>query len=374
MPTKQQIEKTEEQIYQQQKIVDFDTREFTIEYVTAKYLNGVDEDNNEIYVPDYQREFVWDEIRQSKLIESIILGLPIPLIFLAENKEKDNRLEIVDGSQRIRTLAAFIKSELTLINLEKLDLLNGLKFSDLNIGRQRKINNTPLRMVVLSDKATEEIRNEIFERINRGSELLQAMEKRKGIYKGAFSNFIYDICAKNELFIRLTQVDSRQSKRQEKEELVLRFFAISDNYEHIPERLGIAKFLDEYLEKKNIEFEYLKLQTAEELENSAKNDSNLNVYYARFISMLKVVEKCFPNGFSKNSIPQVSRVYFEAISVGAYLALKTKPDLQDTITPVNSWINSNEFKLTIAGKYQTHNRRRIHQRVDFVKDHLLSNG
>lgn len=220
------IEKVEKQIIDQQQIIDFDTREFTIEYIVDKYKNGVDDDTNEIYVPDYQREFVWDETRQSRLIESIILGLPIPLIFLAENAENDNRLEIVDGSQRIRTLNAFINDELNLEGLEKLDYLNDYKFSKLTVARQRKLKNTPLRMIVLSNKSTDEVRNEIFERINRGSDLLQAMEKRKGIYKGVFSNFIYELCAKNELFNKLTRIDSRQTKRQEKEELILRYFAL----------------------------------------------------------------------------------------------------------------------------------------------------
>ena len=71
----------EKQIKDEQKTVDYDTREFTIEIMVQKYLNGIDEDRNEIFVPDYQREFVWDQERQSKYIESLILGLPIPLMF-----------------------------------------------------------------------------------------------------------------------------------------------------------------------------------------------------------------------------------------------------------------------------------------------------
>jgi hypothetical protein len=106
---------------------------------------------------------VWDDSRQSKLIESITLGLPIPIIFLAENT--DGRLEIVDGSQRIRTLAAFMRDELVLEELDKLTELNGLKYSDLLVSRRNKIANTPIRMIVLSESSTEEVRNDLFERI-----------------------------------------------------------------------------------------------------------------------------------------------------------------------------------------------------------------
>lgn len=362
------IEKVERQIIDQQQIIDFDTREFTIEYIVDKYEKGVDDDTNEIYVPDYQREFVWDEIRQSKLVESIILGLPIPLIFLAENAKNDNRLEIVDGSQRIRTLAAFLSDELILEGLEKLNYLNGYKFSKLNSARQRKLKNTPLRMIVLSNKSTDEVRNEIFERINRGSDLLQAMEKRKGIYKGVFSNFIYDICAKNELFNKLTKIDSRQSKRQEKEELVLRFFALVDNYSKYPKHQGIANFLDKYINSQNKKFEYLSEKTSNEY---LEIDKKLHQYYTDFSSMLNAVDKYFEFGFSKNSLPQVSRIYFEAISVGTYLALQENPNLTTTKNETRQWLNSQQFKTTISGKYHTHTPQRISQRILFVKESLL---
>lgn len=366
---KHNIEQIEKQIQEQKQNIDFDTREFTIEYIVDKYNKGVDDDTNEIYVPDYQRDFVWDEARQSKLIESIILGLPIPLIFLAENSSKGNRLEIVDGSQRIRTLSAFLDNSLELRNLEKLDTLNGCKFSNLSSPIQRKFRNTPLRMIVLSDKSTDETRNEIFERINRGSDLLQAMEKRKGIYKGVFSNFIYDICAKNPLFKKLTRIDNRQVKRQEREELILRFFALKENYSKFPSHTGIAKFLDEYLDKKN---KQLVTFEKEDVKNYLEKSKELNDYYLDFDNMLKAVEKYFKYGFSKNHTPQVSRVYFEAVSVGTHLALKENPNFKTTQEEVNKWIDSNEFKTIISGKYHTHIPKRIKERIEFVKTKLLS--
>ena len=88
-------EKAEAQIVEKQKIVDFDIKEFTIELLTDKYLNRLDEDDNDIYIPEYQRNFVWDQLRQAKFIESVLLGLPIPYIFTADT---DGRLEVVDLS------------------------------------------------------------------------------------------------------------------------------------------------------------------------------------------------------------------------------------------------------------------------------------
>lgn len=169
----------EEQIDKEQKAVSYDIREFTIEYYVDKYLKGEEDEENELYVPDYQREFIWEDRRQSRFIESLLLGLPVPLLFVAEI-EKDGRLEIVDGSQRIRTLAAFLKDELQLKGLEKLKELNGLYFTQLQASRQRKFKNISMRMIVLSSKATEEIRNEMFDRINTSSVPLLPMETRRG--------------------------------------------------------------------------------------------------------------------------------------------------------------------------------------------------
>ena len=367
------IEKAEEQIYKEQKIVDYDTREFTIEYIVDKYINGVDDDTNEIYVPDYQREFVWDEDRQSKLIESLILGLPIPLIFLAENKDKDNRLEIVDGSQRVRTLAAFVSNKLELKKLEKLTYLNGYTYSELPTSRQRKFRNTPLRTIVMSDKATDEVRNEIFERINRGSDLLKAMEKRKGIYRGVFRDLIYEVCAKNSLFSRLSNIDSRMINRQEKEELILRFFALSDRYKKFPKNSGMAKFLDKYLADMNEKFDYVKLEKGQKLTDVLDRYSELQVYANRFDEMLHTVNKYFPYGFSKNKYPQTSRVTFEAISVGTYEAVRDERPIRADKEKMKQVLSSHKFRQVVSGRYETHKRENIINRIEFIKEALLRN-
>ena len=167
-------QKAEEQIVDKQRIVDFDIKEFTIELLVSKYLNGIETDENDIFIPTYQRNFVWDNDRQSKFIESILLGLPIPYIFSADT---EGRLEIIDGSQRLRTIVAFIQNKLTLKNLEILADLNGFHYNDLVKSRQRKFQNSTIRMIALSDKSDEDVRFMMFERINTGSSLLIEMEK-----------------------------------------------------------------------------------------------------------------------------------------------------------------------------------------------------
>jgi uncharacterized protein with ParB-like and HNH nuclease domain len=192
------INKVEEQIRQHSKPVNYRIFEYPIETLVQKYLDGEDKDQNEIFIPDYQREMVWTEVNQSKFIESIFLGLPIPYIFVADvssevEAEDSSRLEIIDGTQRVRTLARFLENELLLKDLKKLTELNGLRFNDLLGSRQKKFSRIPLRMIQLTEEADEEIRRDLFERINSGSIELNEMEKRIGGQPGLFLDLIQDL-------------------------------------------------------------------------------------------------------------------------------------------------------------------------------------
>jgi len=355
MLSEQKLTDIEKQIIDEKKTVDFDTREFTIEFLVQKYLTDIETEENDIFVPEYQRDFVWDEVRQSRLIESITLGLPIPIVFMAEDAQ--GRLEIVDGSQRIRTLAAFISDDLKLMRLEKLTELNDLTFSDLPKSRQKKIKNTPIRMIVLSESATEEVRNDLFERINRGSDLLRNMEKRKGIYPGTFNDFIYKKCAKNQLLVKLAPLGKSVINRQEHEELILRFFALMDTYPKFPTYgRGIGVMLDEYMEAKNKTF------TPDEREIKQK----------QFNDMLKFVDDVFESGFRKKHGSSITRILFEAISVGVHLALQNGNALNTSKLDAGEWLKDQNFKRLISGTHRTYSPDKINKRIDFVKRQLIN--
>lgn len=355
MLSEAKIQAIEEQITEEKKTVDFDTREFTIEILVKKYLENIEKEENELFVPDYQREFVWDDGRQSRLVESIVLGLPIPIIFVAENSE--GRLEIVDGSQRIRTLAAFITNELKLSELDKLTEMNNIFYNELPVSRQRKINNTAIRMIVLAETATEQVKNDLFERINRGSDLLRNMEKRKGIYRGPFTSFIYTECAKHPLLAKLVPLAKSVDNRQEHEELILRFFALIDSYPKFKTNYrGIGSVLDEYMEYMNQHFDS---------KEHTKKKHQLD-------NMLEFVNKNFKHGFSKHAGQGVSRVFFEALSVGVHLALQENPKLKVDEVEAGRWLQDKDFKAVISGKYKTHSVDKMQQRIDFVKNKLLN--
>jgi hypothetical protein len=351
--TDQQKENAEAEIREKQKIVDYDTKEYPVEVLVQKYRNGLDEDLNELYIPDYQREMIWSDEHQSKFVESILLGLPIPYLFVAdllpEKEEEEDlaRLEIVDGTQRIRTLYRFLENDLKLCGLKKLQALNKFKYSDLPLSRQRRFNRTTIRMIVLTDKADEEVRRDLFEVINTGSVVLNDMEKRRGISPGPFVDLIEEL-AISPKFIQLCPLSEASRLKREPEEFVLRFFAYLDNYQNFERRVNL--FLNEYLETKN------------------NNELDKNTFRSIFHAMLDFVEKYFPNGFSKKEgRVRTPRIRFEAISVGVALALSQNSDLQ--IQNLD-WLESEEFKEYTTSD-ASNSKPKVIQRIEYVRDQLL---
>lgn len=350
------VEEAEREIEAHRKVVNYNIIEYPVEVIVEKYL-GFEDDSDpkksvkpEFYIPDYQREHTWDENRKSKFIESVLIGLPIPFLFLAEAEDEEGRLEIVDGSQRIRTLTEFLTGNLVLTNLAKLPLLNGYTFEQLPLVRQRKFNRATIRIIALTDEADEETRRDLFERINTGSDALTDMEQRRGIMRGLFVSFL-ERCATHPLLEKLAPLSPSYVKRREREEFVLRFFAYAERYLEFDK--SVKLFLDEYGKYKNAQFS----QTSTEPE-----------MFAEYERVLQFVDKHFRDGFKRANFKTAKRVRFEAISVGVALALRIKPDLIPTSTDV--WSDSDEFhKLTTSDA--SNSKPRVKLRIEFVRDKLL---
>ena len=347
--TAERRDEAEAEIREKQKPVDYNTKEYPLEILVQKYTDGLADDTNELFIPDYQRELVWDDVTQSKFIESVLLGLPIPYMFVADipGERNEARLEIIDGVQRIRTLVRFLNNELKLENLEKLKKLNDFRFADLPLPRQRRFKRTTLRIIELTDKADEDTRREVFERINRGAVALNDMEMRRGVQRGPFLEFI-DRLSKNPKFRSLCPFSEALIDRHEPQEFVLRFFAYLNNYKNFKRQIN--EFLNEYLERNN--------------DGSFNNE----VMQAEFESMLNFIEKYFPNGFRKRGKSGTSpRIRFEAIAVGAALALREKSDLE----PISMvWLDSPEFKEHITSD-ASNSTSKVKNRIEYVRDQLL---
>ncbi len=344
---KDRVERALVQLEKEKKIVDYDTKEYPVEVLVQKYNLGIENEENELFVPDYQRDFVWTEKRQSKFIESVLLGLPTPYIFVADN---EGRIEIVDGSQRIRTLFAFCSNDLILTDLEKLTEFNNFRYKDLPLKEQRRFNRKTIRMIELTENADEAVRRDIFERINTGSDELKEMEKRKGILAGNFYSFLAE-CAKESLFEKLCPISEKKKKREEGPEMALRFFAYAENYLNFQH--SVADFLNVIMKKKNEKQEF----------TTERQD---------FSAMLDYAGRLLPNGFRRTPNAKTTpRVRFETLSVGIHLALKEKPDL--TIPDDISWLESDEF-MKHTRSDASNSRPKVKARIEYVRDKLLGSN
>ena len=339
--------KADEQIKAYSKKIDFYTSEYTVEILAQKVSAG------EYTVPEYQREYTWDEPRKCKFIESLIIGLPIPFVFFWMNDDT-GKLEIVDGSQRLRTLDEYFKNRLTLDGLERLDLLNGTKFEDLPLARQRKILNKSIRGIILSDDTDMEARIDLFERINTGSKVANPAEVRRGVLRGPFMDLINELAA-NELFIKLAPVSAKQKKEREPEELVTRFFAYSDGLEGY--RDDVSPFIFRYIKRMNESF---------------KDNADLaQQYRERFSRMLSFVEQSFRLGFKKTVKGSTTpRTRFESIAIGSHLALEINGALQVTKEQTDEILESDSFKAVIRSD-GANAIRRLQGRIGYIRDALL---
>lgn len=320
--------------------------DFSFELVVSKFKEKA-ESEGDIYVPDYQRKLAWTAEKQSYFIESLILRVPVPPVFFYD---VDGRLEIVDGSQRLRTIVSFARDRFALIGLEKLDVLIGFGFSDLPIGIQRRLNNTPIRSFVLDQGTDESTRVDLFRRLNTSGKMLQDSEVRKGAFRGVFLDLVIE-CAASPVFHEVTpQIAGRVDPESERQELVTRFFVYGKRYRDF--RHDVRRFLDNTM----VEF------------NETLSASDIAEMRAEFNQTMNFILRNYPKAFYREQKGRrVPRVRFEAVSVGTALALR-----QNTMPHVTGveWLNSPEFAQLVRTD-ASNSGPKLRGRIEFVRNKLL---
>src|SRR6266480_43797 len=177
--------------------------------------------------PDFQRQFVWDRKKSSRLIESVLLSVPLPIIYLSE--QPDGKEYVIDGQQRLTSLFSFIDGkfpsgeEFRLIGLNAYREFNKSPFKDIPEQLQDKILNYTLRSVTLLRQSSPDLKFEIFERLNTGSEPLNDQELRNCVYRGPYNRLLKELAADVDFrgLLGLKAAD----RRLKDVELVLRFAA-----------------------------------------------------------------------------------------------------------------------------------------------------
>ena len=187
--------------------------------------------------PDFQRDFIWKKDKQSKLIESVLMRIPLPVLYLAEDKE--GRMIVVDGLQRLSTFCRFVDDELKL-NLPERDSLNKKKFSDLPQRLQNRIEDCNLILYIIDNKVPDQAKLDIFDRVNSGMALTR-QQMRNCLYTGQATKFLKDE-ARTEIFLKATG-ESLRTETMRDREFVNRFCA----FQILP--LEDYKLMDSFLTK-----------------------------------------------------------------------------------------------------------------------------
>lgn len=172
--------------------------------------------------PDYQRNYVWDNKKASMLIESIILNVPIPVIYVSQ--EKDDSWSVIDGLQRLNSLKRFFDGKFKLSGLEILSELNKQDINTLNSKALRMLKNGLLRVIMITHDSNEEIKYDVFMRLNTGSVHLTEQELRNCLYRGSFNRLLKEL-SQNKTWQNLIGL-KEPHKRMADRELALRFLAI----------------------------------------------------------------------------------------------------------------------------------------------------
>lgn len=328
----------------QRKKVDVDNFD-----VTVRELVRMVEEGEIDRAPEYQRKFRWDEVRESKLIESVLLGLPVPTIFMATNK--DGTWELVDGLQRISSLVHFLgepskvrstigkESRLLLTGLEKLSSLNGKGVDDLPEPIRLHLMKRALRITSLSDKSDLNVRFDTFERLNTGGIALSPQEIRSCVYQGALSDFL----EKAALNVDLKKQIKLQSGHKEDgtlEEFVLKIFAYADRRNDFDG--AVTQFLNDFARDNQ----------------SADKVASMSL---EFDATLKKFCKVHAGPILKKNYHVTPLNLAEAVFVGALLLHRSKTKMQ----PRENWLA--DKKLINFSTRGTNTKTMLIGRIDRAK-------
>ena len=171
--------------------------------------------------PRFQRGYVWTDALASRLVESILLNVPIPPCYLSQNEEFE--LDVIDGQQRIYSLFRFVENQFRLKDLKVLVELNGMRFFELSSKLQRQLTTHTLRCVLITNQSHPEIKFDVFERLNSNTVPLSAQELRNCIFRGALNDLLGELAAEPTWLAVMNK--KSPDKRLRDEELILRFFA-----------------------------------------------------------------------------------------------------------------------------------------------------
>lgn len=341
-------------------------RTTAVDFSFGELLN-LHRDREIIIRPEYQRLFRWSNEQRSRLIESIVMGLPIPPIFLIENE--GGVLELIDGLQRTSSVLQFLdhsaidQPELVLQGCDFIDRLNGKTFNTIDTVLKLKIKRTPIRATIINKSGDAFVKYELFKRLNTGGSLLSAQEIRNcssRMVEGgtAFYELIQRLAISADFAHATSRLPATMIEQRANEELVLRFFALVNARDGF--RGNIEEWLDGYMESILFNATTFEAPKMEEL----------------FLNTFRIInEKLSDQAFTRfnshgEATGRLAPAYFEAVCaafVSASNVLATVPS-QELLARLRAAFESDGFKAATGPGANT--IPKLHQRIEVVTGYL----
>jgi len=246
----QKEEDNEIEIPKEKRKLNTVSYDYSVEFIVS--LMNSDNPKIILEVP-FQRRFIWKNDRTSQLIESIIMNVPIPPLYFAE--EEDGKWLIVDGLQRLNSIKSFFDNEFNLRKLEIIKELEGIKFKDLPPKSKDLLKDGLLRINVIKKDSHPDIKYDIFMRLNKGAVTLNTQELRNCLYRGRLNDMAKDL-VKQPLILKFLNLKAPHNRFLDVE-FILRYLAFSESLErdnkgyYIKNYKGSLKsFLNDFMKSK----------------------------------------------------------------------------------------------------------------------------
>lgn len=340
----------QDQLDKERRLVSFDSYDLSVRQLLDMFESG------EVEIPPaYQRQFIWNEARESQLIESVMLGIPVPSLFMATNS--DSTWEIVDGVQRLGTLAHFVATPgllqkvakpgpLRIEELEKLSALNDQGYEDLPKSVQLMFSTRPMRVTVLNDKSDLNVRFDLFERLNTGGISLTNQEIRNCVFRGPFNDDI-KTRALDKNFLAVIRLKPADAKNGTAEEFLLRFFAFFDGYRTFDH--SVKEYLNDYM-------------------RSMADRPLPKTHEAIFLKTFATLKLALPNGIARGNRGVTPVNLYEGIAVGTALAIAARKPFNERVLP--KLLDDQYLRGFTTGA--TNTKKMVTSRIEYVRDALLS--
>ncbi|BCX78770.1 DUF262 domain-containing protein [Campylobacter sp. 19-13652] len=293
------------------KEVRIDKGRMSVYDFKRKYDNP--ERGNIILNPDFQRnDDVWGKRQKSELIESILIGIPLPVIYFFQ--DANGKKQVVDGRQRLTCIADYIDGKFTLDKLRILSDISGKKFKDLSSDYKNKLEDYQLEIYTILPPTPERVKFDIFDRINRGGTKLSNQEMRNALYQGSSTTLIKELseCAE---FKGATD-NTIRSRGMKDRYIILRLISFYLVRTRAIKEHNTASGIDEFLAKTMQEINKKDISAYLDLKNDFKN------------AMKQVIKNGGSDIFRFKSKDDRKRPInmglFECISYGFMIALENK--------------------------------------------------